>query len=125
MDLHDTTLEDDEMLMCALAMSITEEDERVQKDLSMALGASGGSMSGNFASSDDDDDEFQLALAVSLSLAEEEPSQPTKPEGEYSVNTIHNGTISLCMLFSRYKGPKESRYCYIWNRGCHLSLFSP
>ena len=64
-------------------MSMTEEDERVQKDLSRASGASGGSVSGNFDFSDDDDDEFQLALAVSLSLAQEEPSQPTKPEGEY------------------------------------------
>ena len=77
MDLHESALEDDEMLMCALPMSMSEEDERVQKDLSMASGASGGSVSGNFAFSDD-------ALAVSLSLAQEEPSQPTKPEGEFS-----------------------------------------
>ena len=55
------------MLMCALAKSMTEEDEKVQKDLSMASGT----------------------------------SQPTKPEGEFSVNNIH--TISLWMLFSRYK----------------------
>ena len=123
MDLHESALEDDEMLMCALAMSITEEDERVQKDLSMASGASGGSVSGNFAFSDDDDDEFQLALAVSLSLAQEEPSQPTKPEGECS-RFRHgiNQFMGIRMIFARYKGPKESRYCCIWNGGCRLSF---
>ena len=85
MDLYESTLEDDEMLMCALAMSMAEQDEG-GKDPSKASGTSGGSMTGleDFAFSDEDDDEIQLALAVSLSLTQEEPSQPSKPEGECS-----------------------------------------
>ena len=84
MDLQESTLEDDEMLMAALAISMAEEEERVQKDLSMVSGVSGGSVPGDFAFLDEEDDELQLALAVSLSLSQEEPSQPTKPEGECS-----------------------------------------
>ena len=85
MDLHESTLEDDEMLMCALAISMAEQDE-TKKDLSKASGTSERSVTGlnDFAFSDEDDDEIQLALAVSLSLSQEEPSQPSKPEGECS-----------------------------------------
>ena len=85
MEIQDSTLDEEEMLNIALALSRADEEESII-DLSTASStASNESVRQYFddtAFPDVEDDELQLALAVSMSLDQEGPPQQVKPEGK-------------------------------------------
>ena len=85
MDIHDSTLDEEEMLNIALALSRADEEESII-DLSTASSTvnveSVRELFDDTAFPDVEDDELQLALAVSMSLDQEGPPQQVKPEGK-------------------------------------------
>ena len=85
MEIHDSTLDEEEMLNIALALSRADEEESII-DLSTASSTANGEsvrqLFDDKAFPDVEDDELQLALAVSLSLDQEGPPQQVKPEGK-------------------------------------------
>ena len=85
MEIHDSTLDEGEMLNIALAISRAYEEESFN-DLSTAPSTAHQEPVRNLYDDsvfpDDDDEDLQLALAVSMSLDQEEPPQQVKPEGK-------------------------------------------
>ena len=85
MEIHDSTLNEEEMLNIALALSRADEEESII-DLSTASSTANGEsvrqLFDDTAFPDVEDDELQLALAVSMSLDQEGPPQQVKPEGK-------------------------------------------
>ena len=85
MEIHDSTLDEEEMLNIALALSRADEEESIidlSTASSTATGESVRQLFDDTAFPDVEDDELQLALAVSMSLDQEEPPQQVKPEGK-------------------------------------------
>ena len=90
MEIHDSTLDEEEMLNIALALSRADEEESIIDPSTASSTANGDSVSrlsqrqpfDDTAFTDVEDDELQLALAVSMSLDQEEPPQQVKPEGK-------------------------------------------
>ena len=85
MEIHDSTLDEEEMLNIALALSRADEEESII-DLSTASSTANGEsvrqLFDDTAFPDVEDNELQLALAVSMSLDQEKPPQQVKPEGK-------------------------------------------
>ena len=86
MEIHDSTLDEEEMLNIALALSRADEEESIIDLNTASSTGNGASVRQPFddtAFTDVEDDELQLALAVSMSLDQEKPPQQVKPEGKY------------------------------------------
>ena len=85
MEIHDSTLDEEEMLNIALALSRADEEETIIDMGTASSTANGESVRQLFDGTtfpDEDDEDLQLALAVSMSLDQEEPPHQVKPEGK-------------------------------------------